>query len=94
MPSAEEMEAAGFTPADYETDPVDVWPENWQAVTLFADLQTQWRVAGMGGLLGLDYNVLFKKLDRMRLNDEQYDQLESDVRVMEFEALATMSKPN
>lgn len=86
------MEASGFTSEDYETDPVEVWPENWQAVNLFSDLQTQWRVAGMGGFVGLDYNILFRKMDRMNLNADEYDQLESDIRVMEYEALSVMSK--
>ncbi len=86
------MEASGFAPEDYEPDPVDVWPENWDAVSLFADLQTQWRVAGMGGFIGLDYNVLFRKLDRMNLETEEYNQREDDIRVMEFEALSVMSK--
>ncbi len=86
------MEASGFTAEDYALDPVDVWPENWAAVSLFADLQTQWRAAGMGGFIGLDYNVLFRKLDRMALDNEQYNQLEDDIRVMEYEALSVMSK--
>lgn len=86
------MESAGFAPEDYEGDPVDVWPENWQAFNLFASLQTQWRSGGMGGATGLDYLVLFKKMDRMNLSAEQYDELEEDIRVMELEALRVMSK--
>lgn len=34
-----------------------VWPENWRAVRLFAELQTQWRM-GPGGPVGLDYAAL------------------------------------
>lgn len=49
-------------------------------------MQTQWRM-GPGGAVGLDYNVLHHKLDRMRLSAEQYDQLEEDVRTMEFAAI-------
>jgi hypothetical protein len=45
----------------------------------------------MGGPTGLDYNVLFRKMDRMKLSAAEYDQLEEDVRVMEFEALKTMN---
>lgn len=62
---------------------VEVWPENWQAFRLLCDIQTQWR--GAGG--GLDYNVLFRKMDRMGLTPEQYDNLENDIREMEFEVL-------
>lgn len=46
----------------------------------------------MGGYSGLDYNVLYKKMDRMGLNSEEYEQLEADVQVMEFAALSTLNK--
>jgi hypothetical protein len=49
-------------------------------------LETQWR--GAGG--GLDYNVMYRKMDRMSLSPEQYDELEADMRVMEFAAMAAM----
>ena len=68
----------------------EVWPENWPAFAIFADLATQWRV-GAGGPVGLDYNVLFHKLDRMQLSRDEYDELEEDIRVMEREALDTMN---
>ncbi len=44
----------------------------------------------MNGPSGLDYNVLFKKLDRMGLSESDYADLEDDIRVMEFEALSVM----
>lgn len=86
-----EAHAAGFELEDYETDPVEVWPENWQAFQLFAYMETQWRI-GMGGATGLDYVVLHHKMDRMNLTPEEYEQLEADVRLMEISALATMGK--
>lgn len=67
-------------------DSAEVWPENWRAFCLFSDMQTQWRV-GMSGPTGLDYTVLFHKLDRLGLTTDEYDELESDIRVMEFAAL-------
>jgi len=33
-----------------------VWPENWEAVTMFSRLQTQWRI-GPRGPIGLDYGA-------------------------------------
>lgn len=69
----------------------EVWPENWPVFILFTDIQTQWRTSSTG-LIGLDYNVLFRKLDRMNLPPQQYDEIESDIRVMEFAALATLNK--
>jgi hypothetical protein len=42
------------------------------------------------GIIGLDYNVMFRKMDRMTLSPEQYDDLEADMRVMEAAAMAAM----
>ncbi|GAB3416634.1 hypothetical protein GCM10027318_33810 [Massilia agilis] len=42
--------------------------------------------------MGLDYNTLFHKMDRMQLGPDEYDHLESDIRTMEHEALAVMAE--
>lgn len=71
---------------------VEVWPECWPAWALFDQrMSTQWRVA-MGGAIGLDYNVLFRFLDRMRLDDDDYEQMLDDISVLEHAALAEMHK--
>ena len=85
-----EMEAACLTIEDFPDELVEVWPENQQAYLLFNALRTQWRAAGMAGVIGLDYNTLFHKMDRMKLTDEEYLDLEDDVRTMEAAALVTM----
>lgn len=74
---------------DYDTEVVEVWPENWQAFRLLCDIRTQWRGAGMG-IIGLDYNVAHRKMDRMSLTPEQWDDMEDDIRVMEAAAMAAM----
>jgi hypothetical protein len=84
------MAAAGLTPEDFDTGPVEVWPENLAAYELFCYMQTQWR-AGAMGLIGLDYNTLHRKMDRMRLGPDDYDALEDDIRTMEFAAIEAMS---
>ena len=78
-----------MTPADVATAAVDIWPDNRQAVELFSRMGTQWRV-GMSGPTGLDYNVLYRRMDRMGLTPEQYDALEQDLQVMEGTALNCM----
>ena len=90
------MESFGLTEDDYANDvatenAIEIWPENLKAVVLFKQLSTQWRYS-FSGATGLDYNVLFKKLDRMQLSDEQYTDLEEDVRVMENAALKAMAQ--
>lgn len=52
-------------------------------------MSTQWRV-GMGGPIGLDYNVMHRKMDRMGLSAEEYDALEHDLQIMESAALDCM----
>lgn len=68
---------------------IDVYPDNWVAVCVFNALGTQWRV-GFGGAYGLDYGVLFHKLDRLGLAAEEFDEIEADVRVLEAQALEEM----
>ena len=85
------MEAAGFAPEDYETDPVEVYPENWSAFDLFCQVGTQWRV-GASGATGLDYNVLFRLLDNQGLTQTEWDYSFDAVRVMESAALEQMRK--
>lgn len=53
-------------------------------------LQTQWRI-GMSGATGLDYNVLYHKMDRMGLSAQDYELLEADVQTMERAALQKMN---
>lgn len=48
-----------------------------------------WRV-GPAGPYGLDFNVLFHKMDRMHLTPARYDELEAEVGVIEDAALQTM----
>ena len=85
-PTEAEMAAAGLTAEDFAGEGVELWPENEQAYFLFNALRTQWRM-GMRGPTGLDHNVLFRRLDRMGLDIDEYDQLDADIRVMEAEAL-------
>ena len=81
------METWCLTEEDYD---VDVFPENWTTVSLFMRLRTQWR-SGFAGLTGLDYSPLFSMLDRLRLPDDEYDVLFSEIQIMEAAALDEMS---
>lgn len=90
-PSESELAAAGLTAEDFAGDVIELWPENQRAYILFSELQTQWR-ASMGGPTGLDYNTLFHKMDRMRLDPDEYEDLEADIRTMEYAALAVMAE--
>ena len=88
-PNFKELSAFGFTEQDFAPPPVAIWPDNQAAVELFVSISTQWRT-GPSGMTGLDYNVLFARLDRRPLNPEQHEQLFQDVRILEIEALAAV----
>lgn len=90
-PTEKELAAAGLTLADFDGEDVEIWPENVPAYRLLCFAQTQWRV-GAGGATGLDYTPVFHKMDRMKLDPEDYEDLEDDIRAMEFAALEAMSK--
>ncbi|MEN7429156.1 DUF1799 domain-containing protein [Chromobacterium sp. TRC.1.1.SA] len=86
-PDAAQLDAFGLTAADLgQQQDMDVWPDNWQAVQLLNRMSTQWRV-GFGGAMGLDYNVLYRMMDRLGLVPEEFDQLEADIQVMEMTVL-------
>lgn len=85
-PNEKELAAFGMTLDDVATGPTEVWPESTEAFYLFSFMRTQWRTA-MNGPTGLDYGVLFRKMDRMHLTEEEYLELECQVRIMEDAAL-------
>ena len=65
---------------------VEVWPENWPAVSVFLRVSTQWRI-GMNGPSGLDYNVLPLFLDMTA--EDSADTLD-DIATLERAALEAM----
>ncbi len=69
---------------------MEVWPDNHAAFILFNNLSTQWRV-GMGGPTGLDYAAVYPLLDRAAKDPQEWDELFSDIQVMEGAALKQMS---
>lgn len=83
--------AEGFTAEDYETDPIEVWPENWQTWLLFSGMQTQWYI-GKNGRAGLNYLVLFAMIDKLGLSKEESDLMFLDIQAMEYSALEEMAK--
>jgi hypothetical protein len=91
-PDAKEIGAFGFTADDYADEmSAEVWPCQVAATNLFVSLGTQWR-CGPSGPYGLDYNVLYQKMDRMNLSPAAYEEMEEDIRAMEQGALDEMRK--
>ena len=67
----------------------EVWPDNWPALDLFIQCQTQWRT-GPAGLLGLDYGAVLAManlwaMDRVR-------ETMADVQIIEATILEQLSR--
>ena len=73
-----------ITPQTYE-----VWPEHVAAVTLFLQVQTQWRV-GSTGFVGLDYGVVLQMMDLYAVDNRR--QTLEDLQVMEGRARQLLNK--
>ncbi|MDI3259472.1 MAG: DUF1799 domain-containing protein [Sinobacteraceae bacterium] len=92
-----DLELAG-APADYieracaveEPVEIEVMHECRHAVEVFLACQTQWRVGGMGGLLGLDYSAVDTVMRILRTPDRP--ETFAGVRVIERAVLAAMSE--
>ncbi len=84
-----------MTVAEMEGPPFGVFTDNWPAASLFAQLGTQWRIGFNGKYTvptGLDFNVLYQRMDRLGLAPDAYAELEDQIMTMETVALKTMSE--
>ena len=85
--------AAGFTPDDYEEDPIEVWPEHARAWAFFCDsCSTQWRSGGMGGPTGLDYTAVLTVIQFEETGKEQAKELFDQIKLIERGALTAMAE--
>lgn len=71
---------------ELEADTFAVWDENWPAVQLFQAVNTQWIFAGMGSVVGLNYQSVdfVLKLYKYKKREEIF----SDLQLIERGALS------
>jgi hypothetical protein len=74
---------------DTKPDVFEVWEENWDIVSMFLRLQTQWNVV-MGGFTGLKYEVLRWLCDLYSVEDPKA--MLEGIQVMEAAALQELNK--
>jgi hypothetical protein len=91
---SEDLEAFGIV---FEQSPeeeyFEVWPENWAAFTLFASLETQWRVEGMSGTyLGFDYAGVEAAMRMRGVKRQDKASLLADLQVMEQAARKVLNQ--
>lgn len=76
-----------------KVDPTfEVFPENWEAVLMFTRLGTQWIYAGMGEIVGLNYQSVefFFKIYKVKDRRGMMEDLQS----IEQGALSKIRKQN
>ena len=79
---AEDAVALGLVPP--APGLLEVLPENWDAVMLFAEVQSQWRHAPSGRLAGLDYSGCRAAAEAVAID---WRAAFRKIRVMEYETL-------
>ncbi|MDH4425066.1 MAG: DUF1799 domain-containing protein [Acidovorax sp.] len=89
MTEAEAREA-GFELEDYDTEELEIWPENVQAVQMFCRIGTRWVHAsgGMGAVItGVRWEAMYPLIDRLNLPPGDWEDLLGALEVMEQAAL-------
>ncbi|GAB2472195.1 hypothetical protein GCM10027082_24640 [Comamonas humi] len=86
-----EARSEGFELEDYETEVLEVWPDNERALAIFDNVGTRWLFPSMGGSpIGLRWEAIYPLMDRLNLSNDDWNSLHDDLMVMEVEALKTM----
>nr|WP_314710532.1 DUF1799 domain-containing protein [uncultured Comamonas sp.] len=76
---------------DYETDVVEIWPDNELACSIFRRVGTRWRSPPMGGVpIGLQWEAIYPLMERQKLDDDQWNDLHDDLMVLEAVAIEVM----
>lgn len=70
---------------------IEVWPDNWQTLTIFADMASQWNV-GMSGVIGLRYEALPLVLKLHQVKHKHQQEVFNGLRVMERAAVQEINK--
>lgn len=76
---------------DLQNQVVEVWAQHWQAVDLFCQMATQWRV-GLGGAVGLDYGVLLALMNLQQIEKPEQLDILAQIQVMETAALGIFNE--
>lgn len=88
-PTDKELAASGFAREDFD-ETAEVWPENWPSFVLFSEMRTQWN-HGFGGPVGLNYLVVYDRLDRLGYAGSEWEDMYSNIQEMEAAALNAMN---
>lgn len=90
MGAPAEIIAAAQSQLIGEDDGCEVWPENWQSVTLFLALSTQWNVSSAGSALGINYVSIESIMRIFSIKKKKRMAMFDDIRLMEIAALGVL----
>ncbi len=76
-----------------EQQTFEVFQENWLAVTIFIDIQTQWRI-DQGVIYGLDYNAIKWIFELKKEQIKKPLEILADLQVLEAKIVETFNKEN
>ena len=86
-----EAQAEGWALEDYETEIIEVWPDNESVLELARLIGTRWVYPPMGGApLGLRWEAMYPLMDMLELDSAAWNELHEAMMVIEAEALATI----
>lgn len=88
--SAAALASYGLSTVAVDTAAPALWPCCVPAVQLLVALGTQWRMAAMGGPVGLDYGAVRPTLQLLGVPRAQWPDLFKDLQVMEAAAVRAM----
>lgn len=75
-----------------EVKPFEIWPENWETVEMFMELQTQWIYAGMGVPIGIPVPAMKALFDIRGIPRAKRHEALRDLQVMEYAALKVLGE--
>lgn len=81
----------GLTVEEAHGSPIEVWPDNVDAVNVFIAMSTQWRTS-FSGVTGLDYAALPAVLELLHIPKRERPGVFDGLRAMEDAALEVMRK--
>lgn len=82
-----EARSEGFELEDYETETLEVWPDNERAWHFFMRLGTRWSYGPTGRPMGLRWEAVYPLIDRAAPTTEEWDELLCALEVMERAAI-------
>lgn len=90
-PTAHELKDGPYKLTDFPEPKCEVWDEHWDALLLFRQYSSQWRFS-MNGPAALDLVVFIHALERKNVDDQDFERIMGDLRLIERFALTEMRK--